>query len=86
MWVVLTIVWALCGLLSARRQETRKLTLERVRALWKMFYGDGGNLKMREARLELAGLLDPSWFVGQRRSCAAIALALVLVIVFCCGW
>ena len=54
--------------------------------MWKMFYGDGGNLKMREARLELAGLLDPSWFVGQRRSCAAIALALVLVIVFCCGW
>ena len=28
-----------------------------------MFYADGGNLRMREARLELAGMLDPSWCV-----------------------
>ena len=53
---------------SMHRPEVRKLTLERVRALWKMFYADGGNLKMREARLEVAGLLDPNW-CGTKYKC-----------------
>ena len=58
---------------SMHRPEVRELTLERVRALWKMLYADGGSVKMREARLEVAGLLDPNWCGTSANACAWIA-------------
>jgi acyl-CoA oxidase len=47
------------------RDAVREITLRRVRAAYRLFMADGGDLTRRAARLELLGLVDSAWVVRQ---------------------
>lgn len=41
--------------------EHRKRLVERIRVIYRLFMRDGGDVDMRQARVELAGLYSPEW-------------------------
>jgi acyl-CoA oxidase len=67
------------------RAEKRQATLQQIRALFRMFINDHGDVMMRNARVEMASLYSPDWvtrngvhfglFVGAIVSQASVAQA-----------
>jgi len=41
--------------------EDRVRTVERIRAIYRLFMGDQGDPEARQARIDIAGLYDPAW-------------------------